>query len=151
MKEYTAGKSNGLRRALASKATPLNRKKVRIMIIRKQRGLTLIGFVIVLGFGLLIAYTGMRVIPMYLEYHALVNALNTLQNTPGAKDMEPSRMRTNIINSLWVSYASNNIKREHIRISRSDGVKVRVVYEVRKPWIGNLDLVGKFEKSTTLR
>ncbi len=121
------------------------------MIIRKQRGLTLIGFIIVLAFGLLIAYTGMRVIPMYLEYYALINALNTLQTTPGAKDMEPSRMRTNIINSLWVSYSSNNIKREHIRISRSDGVKVRVAYEVRKPWVGNLDLIGKFDKTVVLR
>jgi hypothetical protein len=119
--------------------------------IRKQRGLTLIGFIIVLAFGLLIAYTGMRVIPMYLEYHALISSLNTLQNTPGAKDMEPSRMRTNIINSLWVNYASNNIRREHIRITRSDGVKVRVAYEVRKPWIGNLDLVGKFDRTVTLR
>ena len=64
--------------------------------------------------------------------------------------VDPGRMRTNIINSLWVSYASNNIRREHIRITRSDGVKVRVVYEVRKPWVGNLDIVGKFEKSTTL-
>jgi len=137
--------------AMMNNAIPLNRKKVRKMIIRKQRGLTLIGFIIVLGFGLLITYTGMRVIPMYLEYHALVNALNTLQATPGAKDMEPSRMRTNILNSLWVSYASNSIKREHIRISRSDGVKVRVAYEVRKPWIGNLDLVGKFERTVTLR
>ena len=118
---------------------------------RKQRGLTLIGFVIVLGFSLLIAYTGMRVIPMYLEYYALVSALNTLQTTPGAKDMEPSRMRNNIINSLWVSCAINNIQREHIRISRSDGVKVRVAYEVRKSWIGNLDLVGKFERTITLR
>ncbi len=117
----------------------------------KQRGLTLIGFVIVLGFGLLVAYTGMRIVPMYLEYYALVNALNTLAKTPGAKDMEPSRMRTNIINSLWVSYASNNIRREHIRITRSDGIKVRVAYEVRKPWVGNLDIVGKFDKTTTLR
>lgn len=118
---------------------------------RKQGGLTLIGFIIVLGFGLLIAYTGMRVIPMYLEYHALVSSLNTLQNTPGAKDMDPARMRSNIINSLWVNYASNNIRREHIRISRSDGVKVRVAYEVRKPWVGNLDLVGKFERTITLK
>jgi len=117
----------------------------------KQRGLTLIGFIIVLGFGLLIAYTGMRVIPMYLEYHALINALDTLAKTPGAKDMDPNRIRNNITNSLWVSYASNNIKREHIRITRSDGVKVRVAYEVRKPWVGNLDIVGKFEKTTTLR
>ncbi len=119
--------------------------------IRKQRGLTLIGFAIVLAVGLFFAYTAMRVVPMYLEYHALIGALDTLQATPGARDMDPSRMRNNIINSLWVSYASDNIKREHIRISRSDGVKVRVAYEVRKPWVANLDIVGKFERSVTLR
>lgn len=121
------------------------------MRIRKQRGLTLIGFIIVLTIGLLFAYTGMRVIPMYLEYHALVNALNTLARQPGAADMEPARIRNNIINSLWVSYSSNNIKREHISITRSDGVKVRVRYEVRKPWLGNLDIIGSFDRTATLR
>ena len=121
------------------------------MDIRRQRGLTLIGFIIVLAIGLLFAYTGMRIVPMYLEYHALVNALNTLQRTPGAAEMEPSRIRNNLINSLWVSYAADNIKRENIRITRSDGVKVRVAYEVRKPWIGNLDIVGRFDRTATLR
>ena len=121
------------------------------MKIRKQRGLTLIGFVIVLTIGLLFAYTGMRVIPMYLEYHALVNALETLKKDPAAAAMEPSRIRNRIINSLWVSYSSNNIRREHIRITRSEGVKVRVAYEVRKPWIGNLDIVGRFDRTVALR
>lgn len=121
------------------------------MKIRKQRGLTLIGFIIVLAIGLLFAYTGMRVIPMYLEYHALLSALETLRKTPGAADMAPARMRNNIVNSLWVSYASNNIGRQNIHISRADGVRVRVTYEVRKPWIGNLDIIGHFDKSVTLR
>ncbi|MEJ8566629.1 DUF4845 domain-containing protein [Elongatibacter sediminis] len=121
------------------------------MKIRKQNGLTLIGFIIVLAIGLLFAYTGMRVVPMYLEYHALVSALDTLKNTPGARDMSPHRIRNNLINSLWVSYSSNNIKREHIRIKRSDGVVVSVNYEVRKPWIGNLDIIGHFSRSVTLQ
>lgn len=119
--------------------------------MRKQNGLTLIGFVIVLAMGLFFAYTAMRVVPMYLEYYALGNALETVRNTPGAAEMPATQIRNKIINSLWVSYASNNIKREHIRISRSNGIQIRVVYEIRVPWVGNLDLIGHFDKSMTLR
>jgi len=121
------------------------------MKIRTQKGLTLIGFGIVLVLVLFFVYTAMRVIPIYLEYNALLGALKTVQNDPGAADMAPAQIRNKIINSLWVSYASNNIKREHIRIIRSEGVKVRVVYEVRKPWIGNLDLLAHFDKEVLLR
>jgi hypothetical protein len=54
--------------------------------------------------------------------------------------------------SLWASYASNNIKNEHIRISKkSDGVNVRVAYEVREDFLGNIDLVGSFDRTVVLR
>jgi hypothetical protein len=118
---------------------------------RKQRGLTLISFGIVLAAGLFVAYTGMKIIPVYLEYHALLDALELVQQEPGAVDMPPSRIKNKIINSLWVSYASDNIRRENINISRSDGVKIRVVYDVRKTWIGNIDLILHFDKTVTLR
>lgn len=121
------------------------------MNIHAQRGLTLIGFLLVLTIGLVIAYTGMKIIPAYLEYNALVNALKTVQSEPGAAAMEPWRIRDRIQRSLWVSYASNNIKNENIRISRSDGVKIQVAYEVRKTWIGNIDLMLHFNKTVTLR
>ena len=121
------------------------------MKTRSQNGLTLIGFIIVLAIGLFFVYTGMRVVPMYLEYAALGNALETVRNTPGAAEMPATQIRNKIINSLWVSYASNNIKREHIRITRSNGLQIRVVYETRVPWVGNLDLIGHFDKSVTLR
>jgi hypothetical protein len=121
------------------------------MIIRKQRGLTLIGFIFVLALGIFFAYTGMKIIPIYLEYNALISALKTVENTPGAAEMDPGRIRNMIMNSLWVSYASDSIKRENIRISRNDGVRIRVVYEVRKSWIGNLDLIAHFDKSVALR
>lgn len=118
---------------------------------RKQRGLTLISFGIVLVVVLFAAYTGMKVIPMYLEYNALVNALRTLQDDPAAADMDPYQLKERIINSLWVSYASDNIRNEHIRISRAGGVKIRVAYEVRKTWIGNIDLLAHFDKTVVLR
>jgi len=121
------------------------------MNIRKHSGLTLMGFLIVLVLSLFFAYTGMKTIPSYLEYNALLNALKTLQNDPEAADYSPARIRDRIQRSLWVSYASNNIRDEHIRISRNDGVQIRVAYEVRKTWIGNIDLMLHFDKTVTLR
>lgn len=120
------------------------------MNIRKQRGLTLMGFLIVLSFSLFFAYTGMKIIPSYLEYNALLNALKTLQNDPGSAGLDPARIRDRIQRSLWVSYASNNIRDEHIRIKRNDGLQIQVAYEVRKTWIGNIDLMLHFNKTVKL-
>ena len=122
------------------------------MKTRNDSGLTLIGFLIVLAVVLFFAYAGMRVVPMYLEYHALGNAMETLANDPAASKMPPSRIKDKIQRSLWASYASNNIKKEHMRISKkSDGVNVRVKYEIREPFLGNIDIVGKFDRTVVLR
>jgi Tfp pilus assembly major pilin PilA len=122
------------------------------MNIRKQNGLTLIGFVIVLSIVLLFAYAAMRLVPMYLEYYALIQAMEKLEDDPMAKAMSAQKIKQSIQMSLWASYASNNIKNEHIRISKkSDGVNVRVVYEVRKDFLGNVDLIGSFDRTVVLR
>jgi hypothetical protein len=122
------------------------------MRIRNQKGLTLLGFLIALVVGLFFVYGAMRIIPMYLEYHALVNAMNGLVEDPQAKSMPASKIKQKIEMSLWASYASNNIGYEHMRVSKkSDGVNVRVAYEVRKPFIGNIDLIGTFENTVVLR
>lgn len=120
--------------------------------IRKQNGLTLIGFLIVLAVALFFAYSAMRVVPMYLEYHALINALDKLVEDPTAKSMPPRKIKESITMSLWASYASNNIKEKDIHISKKDGgVRVRVAYEVRQEFLGNIDLIGSFDRTVMLR
>ena len=122
------------------------------MKIRKEKGLTLLGFLIVLGVVLFFAYAGMRIVPMYLEYHALGNALSKLEDDPAAKKMTPQKIKQSIQTSLWASYASNNIKNEHIHISKkSGGVNVRVAYEIREPFIGNISIIGSFDKTAVLK
>jgi hypothetical protein len=132
--------------------THLTRKKVIEMNKRKAKGLTLLGFLIVLVVVLFFAYAGMRIVPMYLEYHALGSALSKLENDPAAKNMSPQKIKQSIENHLWASYASNNIKPEHIRISKkSGGVNVRVSYEIREEFLGNIDIIGSFDKSVMLK
>lgn len=122
------------------------------MKIRNQNGLTLLGFLIVLVIGLFFAYATMRVLPMYLEYHALVNAMNGLVSDPQSKTLPPDKIRRKITTSLWASYASNNIKREHMRISKkTNGVNVTVKYEIRESFLGNIDIIGSFENTVVLR
>jgi hypothetical protein len=121
------------------------------MNIRKNNGLTLLGFLIVLSVVLFFAYAGMRVVPMYLEYNALVNAMDGLKNDPASSSMSPAQIKKRVKNSLWVSYSSNNIKESNMRISKtSAGVNLRVAYEVRKPFLGNIDIIGKFDRTVVL-
>ena len=122
------------------------------MNIRKHNGLTLIGFLIVLVVTLFFVYVAIRLVPMYLEYHALTNALSVLEENPASANMSPPQNKSQIRTTLWASYASNNIKNEHMRISKtSGGIKVRVAYEIREPFLGNIDIIGKFDRSVVLR
>jgi hypothetical protein len=93
----------------------------------------------------------MRLVPLYLEYHAVVNAMDVLQEDPMAGKLSPGAIRERIMRSLYVSYASNNIQRNDITIKRQDGVQVRVAYEVRRPMIGNVDVIVSFDRTVMLR
>lgn len=121
------------------------------MNVGKQRGITLIGFGIVLVLVVFFAYVGMRLVPLYLEYHAVVNAMETLQEDPMSAKLSPGAIRERIMRSLYVSYATDNIKRTDIQIKRQDGVQVRVAYEVRKPMVGNVDVIVSFDRTVSLR
>ena len=113
---------------------------------------TLIGFLITLAVGLFFVYGAMRVVPMYLEYYSLIAALEKLENDPSAKTMTSRQIKQSIEDSLWVSYSDNNINAKHIRISKkSEGINVRVAYEVRKPFLGHISLIGSFDRSVILR
>ena len=120
------------------------------MNIRKQKGLTLIGFVIVLSFVLFIAFIGMKIGPIYMEYYSVVSAMNGVASERGSARLSPYQIRVKVFNRLYVSYATDNIKETNIKITRGDEVKLRIAYEVRKPVIGNLDVVAKFDRSVKL-
>lgn len=117
---------------------------------RTQSGMTLIGFVIVLAVVGLFAYVGMKLIPMYSEYYAVKQALKGLSEEPGIADQDPGKIQDLFFRRLYISYAED-VKPEHVKIKRIDsGWQMDVNYEVRKPVIYNLDVVGKFATSENL-
>ena len=118
---------------------------------RTQGGMTLIGFVIVLAVVGVFIYMGMKVIPMYSEYYAVKQALQGLAGEPGIADQSPAKIKDLFFRRLYISYA-DTVKSEHVKVVRKDaGYVMTVKYEVRKPLIANLDVVGKFNTEQELR
>ena len=119
------------------------------MKIKKQQGLSIIGFIIVLAMAVFVSYLGMRIVPLYMEYYSVVSALNGLASEKGSAKLSPDSIKRNVLNRLYVSY-SENVKESHIKITRGNGVNLRVKYEVRTPILGNLDVIARFDKSVKL-
>jgi hypothetical protein len=117
---------------------------------RTQGGMTLIGFIIVLALVGFFAYIAMKLVPMYSEYYAVKQALKGLQQEPGIANRDPGKIQDLFFRRLYISYAEN-VQPENVKIKRIDrGWQMDVNYEVRKPIIGNLDVVGKFTASESL-
>lgn len=118
---------------------------------RRQRGITLIGFIVVMGVAGVFAYIGFKLFPMYQEYYAVKSALKGLAEEPDIGNMDPARIQQLMMRRLDMSYSSN-VKKEHVKIERGDaGWVMTVQYEVRRPMIANLDVVGKFNATQNLR
>lgn len=118
--------------------------------MRKQQGITLMSFIIVLAVVGFAAFVGMKLFPMYQEYFAVRTALRGLASDPSMGQKSPAQVRDLFFRKLYVSY-SDNVKPENVKIERApNGWNMTVKYEVRKPLVGNLDVVGKFDTSQVL-
>ena len=120
------------------------------MNIKKQNGLTLIGFVIVLGFVIFVSYIGMKIAPIYMEYYGVVSAMDGVAKERGSANLSPYDIRVRVLNRLYVSYSADNVKEQNIKLVRRNGVHLRIAYEVRKPVIGNLEVIATFDRSVRL-
>lgn len=119
---------------------------------REVRGITLIGFVIVLAVLGFFAYLAMRLIPMYIEYFGVVKAMEQVRSEPGSSGKSLDEIRRNLslkFNTQYVDDAS--VPPAAIQLIRqSGGSTLRIAYEKRVPFLYNLDIVGKFDKSVSL-
>lgn len=115
----------------------------------RQRGITLISVIIVLAVLGFFAYIGMKLFPIYSEYYGVLQAMKTVQATPGVAQMQPDKIITILNSNFYIGYVKS-VKKQNITLTRKGGYILRVAYEVREPLIFNLDIVAKFDTSVDL-
>jgi len=119
------------------------------MSMHTQKGMSIIGFLMVLAMTIFVTFIGMRIAPLYIEYYSVVNAMDGVARERGSAGLPLFSLRVKVLNRLYVSY-SENVREKDVTKVRRNGVFLRVAYEVRKPIIGNLDVVAKFDRSVRL-
>lgn len=120
------------------------------MNVRKQQGMSLIGFLIVLSMVVFFVYVGMRIGPIYMEYYSVKNAMQGIAEERGSANYSPFTIKDKMLNRLYISYSDGNVGLENIKVVRNNGVWLEVKYEVRKPMLGNLDVVAAFDERVKL-
>ena len=86
---------------------------------RKQSGLSLVGFLVVLAVVGFAAYVGMKLFPMYQEYYSVQSAMKGLANEPGVADMDPAKVQDLLFRRLYIYY-SENVKPQHVKFERME-------------------------------
>lgn len=115
----------------------------------QQRGISFIGFILVLSVIGFFLFLGMRIAPTYLEYLSIRNAVNQVAAETPSADL--ATIRRAMDRQMTIDYV-RNYRPEFVRVQR-DGKQLNLVlhYEVRKPLIYNLDFVAKFHHSAPIQ
>jgi len=119
---------------------------------KKQRGITLIGFIFMSAFIVMGGITALKVVPVYIKYFAVVRSINNLDLLPkdelkqspeaGIRFLKEYLARKLYINEIrTISKRDMNIKRTR------KGYMVSVPYQVEKNLVGNVYLIFKFKPS----
>ncbi len=116
---------------------------------KKQNGMSLIGVLLFMSLLAFIAYTGIRIGPIYSEYYSVVKAMDTVAGEPGVGNKAPSAIKDMMLKHFYTSYVER-VKAKDIKITRNRGKKMVVKYDVQETFLGNIDLLIRCEKAVDL-
>ncbi|MGD8926155.1 MAG: DUF4845 domain-containing protein [Thioalkalispiraceae bacterium] len=118
--------------------------------ITKQRGMTAIGWLLVLAIVALFSIVALKLIPMYLDSFKVTSSLESLAGDPKAQGKSGREIRKLLMKRLDINMVSD-VSASDISISRSrEGTKVEVSYEARRALFGNLHMVLVYDKSVII-
>jgi hypothetical protein len=118
--------------------------------IKRQRGMTGLGWLTVLfliGFFALLTF---KLAPIYLEHHSVKSVLNSLKDEPLITQRSKGEVLKIIMKRLNIN-SIRDLKRDQVHIDKSGGVlTVSIAYSVRKNMLGNVDVIVSFDDSVEM-
>ena len=117
---------------------------------RKQRGITLLGFIMVVALVAIVALLGFKLFPAYNEYYGVVTAMKSVAAEPGTDKMDLSELQRMLQKRFDVGYVDTVEGKNATLIRGTTGNQLNMNYEYRKPLIYNLDYVAKFDYTVNL-
>lgn len=112
--------------------------------MKKQKGLTLISWVVVIVFLLFQGVIAMNVLPVYMTDSTVKKMMSGLPSDANTRGLSPSQLKNLVAKRLSIN-SVYTVKPEHISVKKGRGVHLVVIeYEPRGKLIGNLDYIVSF-------
>lgn len=117
-----------------------------------QKGITMIGFamlICILGF---FAYAAMKLIGPYTEYFGVVKSMKQVQADPNIETMNIDDIRRSLNVKFDLQYVNeNDVPPKSIQLITANGQRsLRIAYDIDTPFIYNVDLLIHFDKTLDL-
>lgn len=121
---------------------------------KKQYGLSFLSWISVLSVLILAFVTGIKLVPVYVEFYSVQSLMKKIAEDPAISAVNTQALRGKLDDYLNIN-GMYTIQREHFSVQampENKNAKVLMVdYEVRKPWLGNIDFLMTFHHAEALK
>lgn len=118
--------------------------------LKRQRGMTLTGWMTVIALILFFAMLGMKIGPIYLENLTVKDVVESLKDEPLITKRSASQVKSMIMKRLDIN-GVYDLKSDHVVVKKSPGImKVSIDYQVQKKMVGNIDILVTFSDQIEL-
>lgn len=119
--------------------------------VGRQKGMTTLGMLILALFLGLVAFGGLRLTPVYLNYMKVVGVINGVQEEFDGQAPSRSAIRSSISRRFGVESVGVISARDVQVTSVDGGFEVRAEYDHTAPFIANISFTVHFNKKALVR
>jgi Tfp pilus assembly major pilin PilA len=122
--------------------------------MKRQKGITLIGFIFVLIIAAFFIYTAMKLVPAYMDYFNVAKALNTVATNSTSGNMTVEEVQRQLdLQQLSQYFSDSDIKAGNISVvtDPNGGTSLKLSYDKKISWIYNIDFLVHFQKSVPIK
>jgi len=131
--------------------TKLSRGIRRGRIVNREKGVTSLGFLILVVIGGLFAFAAIRLAPVYLNYMKVAGVINGVYDEFDSQNPTLNSIRRSIGRRFEVESVSVITERQ-IKVTQDNGgFVVEAQYDHTTPFLGNLFFTVRFDKSILVR
>ena len=116
----------------------------------RQRGITVLGLMILAVLVGVVGLAGIKLVPMYVMDLKLSKALNGISDDVNGKEVTPQSIQYALDKRFSVEDV--DLPKDSIKVAPSkNGFSVRIQYENRAPYLGDVWLMIVFDKQVEIR
>jgi hypothetical protein len=116
----------------------------------RQRGMTMISWIMVLAIIVFFVIVGIKLVPSYIEFYSIQGILEAVRQDRTMRDAPPAKIRESIKKRMKINGIYEFDPKNIVIKKEKTGQVVTVEYEVRKNVVGNVDVIMSFKDQVSL-